>query len=136
MPDPRSLELAPGPPGARGGCAALARIVCTLGPGPATAPPPCLGASARGRSSTKVEDDVCPVDVDILFPGGNKAMYVVGGAGTAGYTAEILHADGTSWCSKKLFSKPHYFHTMSGMTGCGGHGSENKGSLKKRLMRK
>ena len=47
-------------------------------------------------------------------------MYVVGGSGPAGYSAEILHADGTSWCSKMLFSKPQYYHTMSGMTVCGG----------------
>ena len=47
-------------------------------------------------------------------------MYVVGGSGPAGYSAEILHADGTSWCSKKLFSKQLYYHTLSGMTACGG----------------
>ena len=56
-----------------------------------------------------------------LFVGGDKAIYVVGGLGTSSaYSADILHADGTSWCSKKIFSEYLYCPTMSGMTVCGG----------------
>lgn len=53
--------------------------------------------------------------------GGDKAIYVVGGSGTAGYSADVLHADGTRWCSKKIFSENLYCQPrLSGMTVCGG----------------
>lgn len=57
MPDPRPQSPAPGLPGAPGahGIVAQTRTVRTSGPGPATAQPPCSGASVRGRrSSAKV----------------------------------------------------------------------------------
>ena len=60
-----------------------------------------------------------------LLLGGDKAILVVGGAdGTAGTSADILHADGTSWCSKKIFSQATFVHTLSGTTVCGGRNSE------------
>ena len=114
--------MAPGLAGAPGGSVSQARTVCTPGPGPVTTPPLSWGGwSARGRRSTKVtrigQEKLSPVSIS----GGDKAIFALGGSYQ--YSADFLHADGTSWCFKdkaSMGSQYKMFHTLSGMTLCGG----------------
>ena len=117
--------MAPGLTGAPGGSVTQARTVCTPGPGHVTTPPLSWGGwSARGRRSTKVTrtcQEKLMSQARIL--GGDKAIFALGGAYSS--TADFLHADGTSWCFKDkayMSSGDKTFHTLSGMTSCGGSG--------------
>ena len=55
----------------------------------------------------------------------HAAIIVTGGAipGPAGTSVELLHSDGSPWCSlPNLPEHGRYYHTQTGLEACGGYG--------------
>ena len=55
------------------------------------------------------------------------AIIVTGGvpSKSAGISVELLHSDGTPWCSLPDLPQPRYGHTQTGLEACGGGSSSS-----------